>query len=349
MRTPRGTVLWVGGVLIVLAGILGVSAGKHFASSPTIVVELERPSLPADGHSAARVKVTTSTGRALDGKQATVEIVGGSNRGQILQRGSEIWLRAGVLPGRIELEARARGYEAGRATADVTLEAADFDSDGFPDVLRLDSDDQRAFRGWFTYLAEAPAFMPADRLPAEINDCGALLRFAYREALREHNGEWAGRLSLPGLPDLPPVEKYRYPYTLLGANLFRVREGRFQPADLSDGSFAQFADAQTLQRLNSVFVSRDINRAEPGDLLFYRQLAQDMPFHAMVLVGVSHFEADPGPWVVYHTGPSGKSKGEIRRVRLAELLHHPEPRWRPVPGNRNFLGVYRWKILGGAE
>ncbi len=349
MRARRGTALWVSGLLTVLAGILGVSAWKHGTPSPTLVVELEGSALRADGHSVARVRVSDPTGRGLDLEQVTVEIVSGGRRGEILRRGSDIWLRAGVLPGRIEIDARARGYAVGRTQADLALEPADFDSDGFPDVLLLDSADQRAFRGWFTYLAEAPTFMPRDRWPAEVNDCGALLRFAYREALREHSGEWAGQLSLAGLPRSPSVQKYRYPYTLLGANLFRVREGRFQPADISDGGFAQFADAQTLQRLNSTFVSRDIRRAEPGDLLYYRQLEQDMPFHAMVVLGASHFEADPGPWVVYHTGPHGKSKGEIRRVRLAELLQHPEPRWRPVPGNRNFLGVYRWNILGGAE
>lgn len=341
--------MWVGGVLTVLAGILSVSAWKHNAPSPRLVVELEGSSLRADGHSLARVKVSSLTGRVLDPKQVTVEIVGGDSRGEILRRGADIWLRVGVQPGRIEIEAQARGFTAGRANAEVALETADLDSDGFPDVLLLDSADQSAFRGWFTYLAEAPAFMPRERWPAEINDCAALLRFAYREALREHNGEWARRLSLPGLPRSPSVQKYRYPYMLLGANLFRVREGRFQPADIPDGSFAQFADAQTLQRLNSAFVSRDIHRAGPGDLLFYRQLEQDMPFHAMVMLGASHFDADPGPWVVYHTGPHGKSKGEIRRVRLAELLQHLEPRWRPVSGNRNFLGVYRWNILGGTE
>jgi uncharacterized protein YfaT (DUF1175 family) len=35
----------------------------------------------------------------------------------------------------------------------------------------------------------------------------------------------------------------------------------------------------------------------------------------------------------------------MRRVTLAELLNHPSPRWRPVTGNSNFLGVYRWNIL----
>jgi hypothetical protein len=51
--------------------------------------------------------------------------------------------------------------------------------------------------------------------------------------------------------------------------------------------------------------------------------------------------------VVYHTGPDRGSLGEIRRVTMAELLDHPDARWRPINSNPNFLGVYRWNILRG--
>jgi uncharacterized protein len=54
--------------------------------------------------------------------------------------------------------------------------------------------------------------------------------------------------------------------------------------------------------------------------------------------------------VVYYTGPirrsSGKQgKGEMRRLLVSDLLYHPDARWRPLPENTNFLGVYRWNIL----
>ncbi len=70
----------------------------------------------------------------------------------------------------------------------------------------------------------------------------------------------------------------------------------------------------------------------------------------MIYVGESSWLPEPisdwrGAVVVYHTGPIGKAPGEMRRVTLAELLDHPSPRWRPVAGNSNFLGVYRWNIL----
>jgi uncharacterized protein YfaT (DUF1175 family) len=51
--------------------------------------------------------------------------------------------------------------------------------------------------------------------------------------------------------------------------------------------------------------------------------------------------------VVYDTGEDHGKSGELRRVALAELLDHPQPQWRPIPGNPNFLGVYRWNILRG--
>ena len=50
-------------------------------------------------------------------------------------------------------------------------------------------------------------------------------------------------------------------------------------------------------------------------------------------------------WVVYHTGSSPTDEGTVKKVELSVLEHHPNPRWRPVESNRNFLGFYRLKIL----
>ena len=74
-----------------------------------------------------------------------------------------------------------------------------------------------------------------------------------------------------------------------------------------------------------------------------------MPFHAMILLGQSQIEPGNETYVVYHTGPSGRSRGEIRRVALAQLLNYPDARWRPISANPGFLGVYRWNILRGAD
>jgi uncharacterized protein YfaT (DUF1175 family) len=228
-------------------------------------------------------------------------------------------------------------------------------SDGTPDFLRLDApSDQDTFRRWFALIAEFQALRPANELPGEISDCAALLRYAYRNALRTHDASWFRETQIEPPSALPFLEKYRYPHTPLGAALFRIRPGAFFSEDLKDGTFAEFADAKTLKDFNMHFVSRDIRAARPGDLLFYRQLEQDSPFHSMIFIGRSPWlsesgTADNGDVVVYHTGPIGNAPGEMRRLSVAELLQHPSPRWRPVAGNNNFLGVYRWNILRGAN
>ncbi len=221
---------------------------------------------------------------------------------------------------------------------------SDRDGDGTPACLELDSEhDRRAFRRWFTFLAESQYAAPPGALRDEISDCAALLRYAYRESLKKHDSAWASEI---GLNDMLPdgsIDKYQYPRTPFGASLFRLTPGPFETADV-EASFAQFADADHLRRFNTHFISRDLRRAKPGDLLFYRQIEQNLPYHAMIYLGPSHFEPSD-QWIVYHTGPLGNHPGEIRRPSAGELGRHPSPRWRPLPGNGNFLGVYRWNIL----
>jgi len=253
---------------------------------------------------------------------------------------------------RAQFAARAAlaGTRANQSAA-MREDAQDTFHDGMPDFLRLeDRADQEAFRNWFTLIAEYQALRPAEEVPTEINDCAALLRFAYRNALRVHDDTWIRENRLEPPAAIPSVEKYHYPYTRLRASLFRVRAGSFRTTDIKDGTFSEFADAKTLLELNTYLLSKDVAVAAPGDILFFRQLEQNTPFHSMVFVGHSQWSSDVDAKaadnvVVYHTGPIGRSRGEMRRLRLGELLHHPSPRWRPLPGNGNFLGVYRWNIL----
>jgi uncharacterized protein YfaT (DUF1175 family) len=123
-----------------------------------------------------------------------------------------------------------------------------------------------------------------------------------------------------------------------------VRAGAFEPGDAADGAFAQFADAKTLVERNAFFVSREARAALPGDLLFYRQFGQSSPWHSMIVDRVGGETV-----VVYNTGEDRGKPGEMRRMRLAELLDHPQPQWRPLASNPNFLGVYRWNILRGTK
>jgi uncharacterized protein YfaT (DUF1175 family) len=236
------------------------------------------------------------------------------------------------------------------ASAELQLlpDARDSAEDGTPDFLRLqDEHDQQAFRRWFTYLAEAQYFQSPSARPAEIDDCAALIRYAYREALVAHDGGWGASARLPLVPAFDSAAKYQYPFTPLGPALFRTKPGPFRMTDLSDGSFLQFADAQTLWRYNSHVIGRDLARAIPGDLLFFRQRGGREPFHSMIYLGPSQIQPDGKRYVLYHTGPDidDGGAGEIKRLTIEELLAFPQPEWRPRPSNPSFLGVARWNIL----
>jgi len=65
----------------------------------------------------------------------------------------------------------------------------------------------------------------------------------------------------------------------------------------------------------------------------------------MIFIGRSAFDRSAADWIVYHTGPDGTNPGEVRKVRLADLVRHPAPRWRPLSGNRAFVGVFRLAFL----
>ena len=137
--------------------------------------------------------------------------------------------------------------------------------------------------------------------------------------------------------------------TPLAAAIFRVRGGSFAENDLTTGAFAEFADAKTLRQNNAYNVGHDLLRARPGDLLFFRQSGDHASYHAMIFIGSSQIQPGPERYVIYHTGPQGKSRGEMRRLTVSELMNFPDARWRPVASNSAFLGVYRWNILRGDE
>ena len=294
----------------------------------TFVLQLSPTAVPADGFTSTELRISPSNGRQLRGLQVTVEDPHRAAVESVTVEGgiATASLRAGVLPGETNVRIAAPGFAVREITLSTTPDGSDTIGDGTPDFLRLhDPADRMTFRRWFTFLAEAQYFR-GRALPAEIDDCAGLLRFAYREALRPHDAAWAREMALPAPASASDIQQYQYPYTPLAAALFRVRGGSFRASDLRDGAFAQFADVETLWRHNTYFVGRDLYRARPGDLLFFRQDGQRMPFHAMIFLGQGQIEPGNEQYVVYHTGPSGRSPGEIRRVSLAQLLNYPSPR-----------------------
>ena len=216
-----------------------------------------------------------------------------------------------------------------RRLAPVAVLLLWFGADPTAQLRLADDSDRAAFRSWFVLLADAQFERPS----ADVTDCAALVRHAFREALRAHTPEWVRRSLLPFAPTFadvrtaPRVGPEGWP-------LFRVSDG-------ATPVYAEFADARTIVRLNTRPLGRHLASAQPGDLIYFRQSGQTEPDHLMVFVGRSFFEDDGDDWVVYHTGPSDGSPGEVRKLRLATLLEHPAPRWRPTTSNPNFIGLFR--------
>ena len=303
-----------------------------------LVVSSGEVTLPADGAQHRGLQLHLSRGGSINpsailatGIPARVFVEAGHS--------AIIEIQSPVNPSTQRLTVRYRDVST-IVTLHFAPDSGDRFGDGTPDFLRLHTAaDRAAFRAWFTALADTAAALPPERLPHEIDDCAALLRWCYRGALHAHDEPWQATTPMDTMPPHPSIAQYSYPFTPLGANLFRVRSGPYTLDDPANGSFAQFADAKTLWQRNTFFVTRDVRAARSGDLLFYRQLEQNSPFHSMILTGPAHNSA------VYHTGSIGTGPGEVRRVTLDDLLHHPDTRWRPIPGNSNFLGVYRWNVL----
>jgi hypothetical protein len=225
---------------------------------------------------------------------------------------------------------------------------SDLDADGFPDACELDDEaDRRNFRRWFVSIAESQLYKEDPAWRKDDHDCAGLIRFAYREALKRHDTNWLR--SKPFLVDaaIADVRKYNYPgVPLLATKIFRTRDGGFAEPDLSDTTFAVTALAAKLRSYNTVFLGKSLENVQPGDLLFFLNTGDvKMPQHSMIFIGAPRRPPSFDDCVIYHTGPRDDKPGVLKKVRLADLLKHPDARWHPAPENRYFLGYYRWKIL----
>ena len=199
-----------------------------------------------------------------------------------------------------------------------------------------DQGDREAFRAWFVAILEeqlqgpSPLWEPAQR------DCAGLLRVACREAGGPQTDGWRARVGFTG----PPV----------------AGDPRLQAAGPWRGAFPTpegwrpFAKGALLRSEACVYLGRELSQAQPGDLVFFaRGGAHAQPDHAMAFVRA---DGDGQPVRRYHAGAEGsgatRQEGELGRVRVEELLHHPDPAFRPLPENTAFLGLYRWKVLAAA-
>ncbi len=264
---------------------------------------------------------------------------------------------AGIMFSAVGCGGASKAVAERRNPASAATAAAwnDNDEDGIPDAAELHSfDDRMSFRRWFAAIAEMQFYQLNDRWSEDQRDCAGLVRFAWREALRRHDRIWFQAMGQGYEAVAPDVKAISLEKNPLGEKLFRTDFGAFAEGDLASGSsngkFSEFADAKTLKNYNSELITRDrrrLNQLQPGDLLFFHQpWVQKFPYHVMIFLGEArHVSEGANDWVVYHTGSSAEDKGEMKKVRLAVLIEHPNPRWRPVENNQNFLGFYRLKIL----
>jgi uncharacterized protein YfaT (DUF1175 family) len=229
-----------------------------------------------------------------------------------------------------------------------TATTADSDNDGIPDFAELRTfEDRESFRRWFTAIAEIQFYQLSEQWKREQRDCAGLVRFAMREALRKHDRAWFQRMGPAYEPVARDVRGFNLDANQLGEKIFRADFGAYRDDDQRTGKFSEFADARTLKNFNVEFISRDRREAQPGDLLFYYQpWVQKFPYHVMIFLGSPRTAPNgQSDWVVYHTGSTATDDGNVKKIALSVLDQHPDPRWRPIERNKNFLGFYRLKNL----
>ena len=185
--------------------------------------------------------------------------------------------------------------------------------------FQLDANQSRLFRAWFIRIVDEQIRRPSPRW--QHRDCAGLIRFAVAETLRKHDDRWirASGMSEQTLPAplllTPEQQTLRHSWRNI------------------DGNTGAFVTALALIQGNSHFISKDINQAEPGDLLFFDQGDEQ---HLMVWMG---------PYIAYHTGKVTPQDNGLRAVTVQQLTQWKDTRWQPVGNNPNFIGLYRLGFL----
>ncbi|MFW6173788.1 MAG: DUF1175 domain-containing protein [Elusimicrobiota bacterium] len=213
----------------------------------------------------------------------------------------------------------------------------DSNKNGLPDVVELDERNSEIFRFWFVNIAILQAIENSEVWSINEKDCAGLIRFAYKEALKNHDENWIKNLGfnqkewkeLTGvnLSKLEDVNIFNYPFIpVIGTSIFLTESGKF----------SAYADAYNLLRHNTVFVSKKVEDVEPGDILFFH-FPDPSTFHSMIFTGDG---------LVYHTGPvSEDSEGKVKLWLFDDYMRLMPIQWLPVKENPFFLGFYRFKIL----
>ncbi|MGF6575123.1 uncharacterized protein YfaT (DUF1175 family) [Paraburkholderia sp. GAS333] len=193
-----------------------------------------------------------------------------------------------------------------------------------PDPDALSPEQSAAFRAWFVRIVDQQMRRgPTPRWTQR--DCAGLVRFAVGETLKAHDTKWLRANGMTGLADTGSMP----PELQLSASQ-RTLANRWTQLD---GSTGAYASAIALIQRNSRFVSKDVNQALPGDLLFFDQ-GDDQ--HLMIWLD---------RYIAYHTGTVTPTDTGLRAVAVSDLMQWKDSRWQPLDGNPNFVGVFRLDFL----
>jgi uncharacterized protein YfaT (DUF1175 family) len=197
-------------------------------------------------------------------------------------------------------------------------------SQAAPDPDALTPEQSAVFRAWFARIVDQQVGRgPTPRWTQR--DCAGLVRFAAAETLRPHDARWLKANGMTGADNasrLPPELQLSARQRTLASRWTRT-----------DGSVGAYASAIALVQRNSRFVARDVNQALPGDLLFFDQ-GDDQ--HLMIWLD---------RYIAYHTGTVTPADNGLRAVAVPDLMQWKDSRWRPLDGNPNFAGVFRFAFL----
>jgi uncharacterized protein YfaT (DUF1175 family) len=186
---------------------------------------------------------------------------------------------------------------------------------------KLGKRDSEIFRSWFVRIIEEQLRQgPSPKWVQR--DCVGLVRYSVNESLKTKSLPWMRSHGFANKPTPPS----------LGAS--KEVRGKVNSWIQYDGvSRGDYISAIGLIQGNTEFVSRNINHARAGDILFYDM--QDSQ-HIMIWMG---------KYVSYHTGSFTKLDNGLRKVRFNNLMNWKDSRWRPIKENPNFIGIFKLGFL----
>lgn len=170
-------------------------------------------------------------------------------------------------------------------------------------VVATDVHDQSFYKINIIRVALGQAENPSLDWEPQQRDCAGFVRYIYRQVLHNQQPLW-------------------------------------QPWNGNDK--VHFANAELLVSKNFTKLSDEVSDSvRTGDILVFRRDNQkkENQWHLMLLM--------ESPWeqnkwlVIYHTGSPDQING-VKKLWLNELLTTELEQWKPIKGNKNFAGVYRW-------